>query len=76
MLIIAQIWHKIFNIPHFIFVVLGIIAISAIIAAYWYQAQKLQSENKLKRTLAEQGMSAEEIERVIAAETRPNDSNG
>ncbi len=72
----AQIWHKIFNMPQFLFVIGGLIAISAIIATNWYKAQKLQSENSLKRTLAERGMSADEIERIIAAQTRPSDSNG
>ena len=52
--------------------VLGVILIFgvptfAIIAHFWYQAQKLRSDNELKRTMVERGMSAEEIERVIAA---------
>ncbi len=35
----------------------------------WYKAQKVQSDNKLKRAMVERGMSAEEIERIMAART-------
>ncbi len=43
------------------------IPIVAIVATFWYKIAKTTSENELKRTLAERGMSAEEIERVVAA---------
>ena len=43
------------------------IPIVAIIGYFWYKIAKTTSENELKRTLAERGMSAEEIERVVAA---------
>jgi hypothetical protein len=43
------------------------IPIVAIVATFWYKTAKATSENELKRTLAERGMSAEEIERVVAA---------
>ena len=75
-MLVAQIWHKLFNIPQVIFAIGGLVAIAAIIASQWYKVQKLQSENRLKRTLAERGMSADEIERIIDAQTRPNDSDG
>jgi hypothetical protein len=54
------------------------IPIVAIIATFWYKISKTTSENELKRTLAERGMSAEEIERVVTAkpsqERRSEDS--
>lgn len=43
------------------------IPIVAIVGYFWYKVAKTTSENELKRTLAERGMSAEEIERVVAA---------
>ena len=43
------------------------IPIVAIVATFWYKIAKTTSENELKRTLAERGMSADEIERVVAA---------
>ncbi len=47
-------------------VVLGCgIPIVAILSAAWYKVAKVTSENELKRTLAERGMSATEIERVV-----------
>ena len=72
-----QLWHKIFEMPQIIFVVGGLIAMATIIGSFWYKAQKLQSENALKQTLAERGLSADEIERIIAAQAKePSDSDG
>lgn len=44
-----------------------VVPLFILVAHFWYQAQKLRSDNELKRTMVERGMSAEEIERVIAA---------
>ena len=72
-----QLWHRIFDMPQIPFIIGGVIAITGIIASYWYKAQKLQSENALKRTLVERGLSADEIERIIAAQAKePSDSDG
>lgn len=38
-----------------------------VVASYWYKTVVRTSENDLKRSMVERGMSAEEIERVIAA---------
>lgn len=43
------------------------IPIVAIIAHYWHRTIKTRSENELKRQMIDQGMSADEIERVLAA---------
>jgi hypothetical protein len=43
------------------------IPIVAIIAGFWYKTVKTTSEIELKRTMVERGMSADEIERVLAA---------
>ncbi len=67
-----QFWHGLFEMPQ-IAIVMGclvglLIPIAGIIAFYWYKAQQVRSENELKRTMVDRGMSADEIERVIAAQ--------
>lgn len=70
-----QLWHKIFGMPQIAVIMGCLIPITGIIASYWYKAQKLRSEHELKRTLAERGMPADEIERIIAAQAKePSDS--
>ncbi len=72
-----QFWHKIFNMPQILFIIMGLIAIAGITANFWFKAEKLRSENALKRTLAERGLSADEIERIVSARAKePSDSNG
>ena len=49
-------------------VVLGCgIPIVAIVGVFWYKIVRTTSEAELKRSMVERGMSAEEIERVLAA---------
>ncbi len=49
-------------------VVLGCgIPIVAIVGIFWYKIARTTSEAELKRSMVERGMSAEEIERVLAA---------
>jgi hypothetical protein len=43
------------------------IPIVAIVGWFWYKIAKTTSENDLKRSLVERGMSADEIERVMSA---------
>lgn len=69
-----QAWQKMFEMPQ-IAIVVGcvfgcLIPIAGIIASFWYKAQKVRSENALKRTLVDRGFSADEIERILAAEGR------
>jgi hypothetical protein len=45
------------------------IPIVIIVGGLWYKIRKMVSENDLKRTMVERGMSVEEIERVLAAHT-------
>ena len=46
----------------------------AIIAHYWHKIVKTRSDNDLKQSMIDRGMSAQEIEQVINAgvKTRPN----
>ena len=43
------------------------IPLAAIIGSAWYKMNKVRYEIDLKRSMVERGMSAEEIERVMAA---------
>jgi hypothetical protein len=38
-----------------------------VIAHYWYKIEQMRAETNLKRAMIERGMSADEIERVLAA---------
>lgn len=40
-----------------------------ILGHYWSELKKHESDNKLKRSMVERGMSVEEIERVLAAKS-------
>lgn len=46
------------------------VPICAILGGFWFKSQKLQSDNELKRTMVQRGMSVEEIERVLAAKSK------
>ncbi len=65
----ASIWQSIFGMPQIAIVMGCLIPISSIAFGYWFKAQKVQSENRLKKSMVERGMSAEEIERILAAGT-------
>jgi hypothetical protein len=43
-----------------------------VVATFWYRIRAHESDNELKRTMIERGMSVEEIERVLAAKS-PSD---
>ena len=43
------------------------IPIVAIVGSCWRRIEKTRSDNELKRGMIERGMSADEIERVLAA---------
>lgn len=60
-------WQVIFGMPQIAIIMGCLIPIVSVIANYWFKAQKTQSENVLKRTLVERGLSASEIERIMAA---------
>jgi len=67
-------WARMMEMPQIAIIMGSLIPIVGLIANFWYRAHKVQSENQLKRTLVERGMSADEIERVIAARTEDADA--
>ena len=73
----GQAWHVIFGMPQIAVIMGCLIPIVSVIGGYWYKVQKVRSENELKRTLVERGLSVDEIERIITAQAKePNDSDG
>ena len=60
-------WHVIFGMPQIAIIMGCLIPIAGVIATYWAKAQKVQSDNMLKRSLVERGLSVDEIERIMAA---------
>ena len=62
-----SIWEMVFDMPQIAVIMGCLVPIVGIIASCWYKAQRARSENELKRSMVERGMSADEIERVMAA---------
>jgi hypothetical protein len=48
-------------------VVMAGIPLASILGWYWFRLHQTRSENALKRSMVERGMSAADIERVMAA---------
>jgi len=66
-MLLAQVWHTMFQMPQVAVIMGCLIPVVAIISSFWYKGQKARSENNLKRAMVERGMSVEEIERVLSA---------
>jgi hypothetical protein len=63
-------WSELFQPSVMVFVVVGTIAVVAIISGAVTRHARTKAEIELKQTMVEQGRSAEEIERVLAARGR------
>ena len=69
-----QTWQVIFGMPQIAVIMGCLFPIVGVIAIHWYKAQKVRFECDLKLRLAERGTSADEIERIIAAQAQePSD---
>ena len=66
-MLIAEGWYTVFQMPQIAVVMGCLIPIAAAIGSFWYKGQKVRSENNLKQSMVERGMSAEEIERVMSS---------
>ena len=73
MMLASNIWELVFRMPQIAIIMGCLIPIVGIISGYWYKIQKVRAELHLKRTLAERGMSADEIERIVAASPKEAD---
>ena len=67
LMLIAEGWYTVFQMPQIAVVMGCLIPIAAAIGSFWYKGQKVRSENNLKQSMVERGMSAEEIERVMSS---------
>ncbi|MBN1123628.1 MAG: hypothetical protein JXA82_01375 [Sedimentisphaerales bacterium] len=64
-------WDKILQNPQSIVIIMVFsIPIVSIVAYYWHEVLKNRSDNELKKSMLERGMSAQEIEQVINAGTK------
>ena len=67
-------WEKIFSDTGNLVIVLTFsIPIVAIIGFYWHEVLKNRSNNELKKSMLERGMSAQEIEQVMNAGSNQKD---
>ena len=73
MMLAGNIWESVFQMPQIAIIMGCLIPIVGIISSYWYKVHKVRAENNLKRMLAERGMSADEIERIVAASSKDDD---
>jgi len=65
--------ERIFSSPQIVAVIMIFaIPIIAIISYYVHEILKTRSNNELKQSMLERGMSAQDIETVINAGTKPN----
>lgn len=62
-----QALHWISGMPQVAIVMGCLIPIVGIVAYYWYESQQVRSDNELKRTMVERGLSVDEVERILAA---------
>ena len=64
-------WEKIFSNTDTLAVTLALsIPIVAVVGYYWHEVLKHRSNNELKRSMLERGMSAQEIEQIMNAGTK------
>lgn len=67
-------WEKIFSDPVNIVLTMALsIPIIAVIGYYWHEVLKTRSNNELKQSMLERGMSAQEIEQVMNAGNKQTD---
>lgn len=64
---------KIFSNPQITALVMVFgVPIVSVIAYYWHETLKNRSNNQLKQSMLDRGMSAQEIEQVINAGSKPD----
>lgn len=63
-------WGELFKMPNVAIFMGCMIPIVASVAAAWRGIERTKSDNALKRSLVERGLSIDEIERVLSAGRR------
>ena len=60
-------WSSMFEMPQIAIVAGCVTSIAVVLGVVWYQVERVKSNNELKRSLVDRGMSSEEIERIMEA---------
>jgi hypothetical protein len=60
-------WAGMFQMPQIAIIMGGLTAMVIALGMTWYRVEKVRSNNELKRSLVERGLSVEEIERIVEA---------
>ena len=60
-------WSRILKPETLIFLMAGVVAVSAIVFPQWRQVRQIEASNRLKQKMIDRGSSADEIERVLKA---------
>lgn len=60
-------WSRILKPETLIFIMAGVVAVSAIAFPQWRRVREVEASSRLKQKMIDRGYSAEEIERVLKA---------
>jgi len=67
MLLAEAFWSSLFEMPQIAIVMGCLVSIAVVLGIVSYQVERVKSNNELKRSLVDRGMSSEEIERIMEA---------
>mgnify|MGYP000172367171 CR=1 FL=1 len=65
--------ERIFRPENLVLILAFSVPIIAIVGYFWHEVLKTRSNNELKKSMLDRGMSVEEIERVLNAGGKPPD---
>lgn len=60
-------WSRILKPETLIFIMAGVVAVSAVVLPQWRRVREVEASSRLKQKMIDRGFSAEEIERVLNA---------
>ena len=60
-------WSRLLKPETLIFIMAGVVAVSAIVLAHWSRVREVEAASRLKQKMIDRGFSADEIERVLNA---------
>ncbi len=66
-------WNRVFEPKTIAIIMTMLVPIAGSAAWAWFRINKTRSDNALKRSLAERGLGADEIERILAAKGPSDD---
>ena len=60
-------WSQLLEPKTLVFVMAGVVAVSAIVLPHWRRVREVEASSRLKQKMIDRGYSADEIERVLNA---------